>query len=90
MSRAEVMGLVGGKQMETGLLLCAYAVARAAANSVHCDMDPGEWRNINIFQKLKTRHQLKTQLNITFQHTYHNIILFFFVNSFTVFLRRQF
>ncbi|XP_047507069.1 myb-like protein H [Pieris napi] len=39
-SRAEVMGLLGGQQVTSGLLLCAYAVARAAANSTHCDMDP--------------------------------------------------
>ncbi|CAG4975580.1 unnamed protein product [Colias eurytheme] len=39
-SRAEVMGLVGGRQVTGGVLLSAYRPARAAANSVHCDMDP--------------------------------------------------
>ncbi|CAK1547437.1 unnamed protein product [Leptosia nina] len=39
-SQAEVMGLIGGRQVASGVLMCAYAVARAAANSTHCDMDP--------------------------------------------------
>ncbi|XP_026728983.1 uncharacterized protein LOC113494740 isoform X2 [Trichoplusia ni] len=39
-SRGEVMGLLGGARVGPALRLAAYRVARAAAGSTHCDMDP--------------------------------------------------
>jgi hypothetical protein len=40
-SRAEVMGLLGGRRAARTLRLAAYRPAAAAAAASHCDMDPG-------------------------------------------------
>ncbi|XP_063381039.1 uncharacterized protein LOC134667545 [Cydia fagiglandana] len=39
-SRAEVMGLLGGRRRGAELQLRAYRAAAAAAGTTHCDMDP--------------------------------------------------